>query len=731
MYPSINEEEVKAVYFCYHGKANKVLGIHQKTVKKQKKYVIRAFRPDAKEIYVVPKDNPKNKIKMKSIYYENFFELIVDTKLNYLLEVVPYKGKRFQVEDHYNFKPNISDLDLHLFSEGNHHNIYDKLGAHKATIDGIDGYYFTTWAPNAERVSVIGEFNNWDGRYHQMSSIKETGTWFIFIPGITEETLYKFEVKSNTGSLSQKSDPYGFYHEKPSDFASITYNIDNYEWNDSDWMEKRKTYNVAKTAMSTYEVHLGSWMRVPETNEYLSYQELAHKLVDYVVDMGYTHIELMPIAEHPFDGSWGYQVTGFYAPTSRFGNPDDFKYFVDHCHQNGIGVIIDWVPAHFPKDAHGLALFDGTPLYEHNDPRQGEHKDWGTLIFNYGRNEVRNFLVSNALFWLSKYHIDGLRVDAVASMLYLDYSREEGEWIPNCYGGRENLEAVYFIKQFNELCHHYFPGVLTIAEESTAWPGVSHPTYAGGLGFSLKWNMGWMNDFLSYMEKEPIHRKYHQNMITFALLYAFTENFALVLSHDEVVHGKKSILDKMPGNAEEKFANARLLHGFMYGHPGKKLLFQGAEFGQWAEWKESHSIDWHLLKYEPHQKLQRFVKDINHFYKNEPSLHQYDFNFEGFEWIDFHDADNSIISFIRKGENPDESLVFVFNFTPVLRKKYRVGFPQEGYYKEVINSDSEIYGGSNNGNGGGVMSENFEYQGRKYSAEVTVPPLGMLVFKPE
>jgi 1,4-alpha-glucan branching enzyme len=553
----------------------------------------------------------------------------------------------------------------------------------------------------------------------------------LFIPGLEEGTVYKFEIKSRIGEhLAQKTDPYGFHFETPPKSASIVHRLDQYDWQDESWLEFRGRKNWFESPVSIYEVHLGSWMRVPEEgNRYLTYRELADKLIPYVLQMGFTHIELLPITEHPFDGSWGYQTIGYFAPTSRFGPPEDFMALVDRCHQSGIGIILDWVPAHFPKDGHGLAFFDGTCLYEHADPRQGEHRDWGTLIFNYGRNEVRSFLLNSALFWLDKYHLDGLRVDAVASMLYLDYSRNPGEWVPNQFGGNENLEAIEFTKKFNEVVHHYHPGVLTIAEESTAWPAVSRPTYLGGLGFSMKWNMGWMNDILSYFSKDPIYRKFNQNHLTFALMYSFTENFILPLSHDEVVHGKRSLLDKMPGYLEDKFGNLRLLYAYMYGQPGKKLLFMGGELGQWREWNHDFSLDWDLLQGEAHRKLQKFVEDLNRLYISEPALYEIDFHYSGFEWIDFHDADNSVVSFLRRCRNPEDFLLFVCNFTPVKREHYRVGVPQPGFYREILNSDSEVYGGSNAGNAGGVQSEDSPCQGRLCSLLLTLPPLGALIFK--
>lgn len=628
----------------------------------------------------------------------------------------------------------LTDFDLHLIGEGTHYKNYEKLGAHVMEIDGIKGVHFAVWAPNAKRVSVIGDFNHWDGKRHPMNALGDSGIWEIFIPGLDEGELYKFEVKSKyRGYKEQKADPFAFYFEVRPKTAAIVYNIENkHQWQDAEWMAIRRKKNWFESPITIYEAHLGSWMRVPEdNNRFLTYRELADKLIPYVKELGFTHIELLPISEHPLDASWGYQTIGYFAPTSRHGRPEDFMYFVDKCHQNGIGVIIDWVPAHFPKDAHGLGYFDGTCLYEHEDPRKGEHRDWGTLIFNYGRNEVANYLISNALFWLEKYHIDGLRVDAVASMLYLDYSREPGDWIPNIYGGNENLEAIDFLKKFNEVVHQYHPGILTIAEESTAWPGVSRPTYLGGLGFSMKWNMGWMHDTLEYFSKDSIYRKYHTNNLTFSMLYAFTENFILPFSHDEVVHGKRSMLDKMPGDMWQKFANLRALYGYMYGHPGKKLLFMGSEFGQWREWNFDESLDWHLLQYEPHRRLQRFVSDLNCLYKTEPAMHEVDFEWYGFEWIDFHDSDNSVISFIRRAKNHDDFLVFVFNLTPVPRFGYRIGIPKVGFYREILNSDSEIYWGGNIGNGGGIYADNIPCHGRHYSLNLILPPLSVLIFKPE
>ncbi|HHN65391.1 MAG TPA: 1,4-alpha-glucan branching protein GlgB [Nitrospirae bacterium] len=625
----------------------------------------------------------------------------------------------------------LTEYDLYLFNEGSNFRAYEKLGSHVIELDGVRGVHFAVWAPNAESVSVIGSFNDWDPSVHPMSPNGSSGVWSIFVPEAKEGDLYKYHIKSRIeGMVRIKSDPYGFFFELRPKTATVVYDINRYTWNDREWMETRRHTDQLNRPFSIYEVHLGSWMR-REDGSYLSYRELAEKLIPYVLEMGFTHIELLPVTEHPLDESWGYQCTGYFAPTSRYGTPEEFMYFIDKCHQAGIGVILDWVPAHFPKDDFSLRFFDGTCLYEHEDPRKGEHRDWGTLIFNYGRNEVRSFLISSACFWLDKYHIDGLRVDAVASMLYLDYSRQDGEWIPNIYGGRENLEAIDFIKRFNEVVHLYWPGAVTVAEESTAWPGVSRPTYLGGLGFTMKWNMGWMHDILEYFTKDPIFRKYHHGNLTFSLLYAFTENFVLPLSHDEVVHGKRSLLDKMPGDLWQKFANLRALLGYMFGHPGKKLLFMGGEFGQWWEWDCNSSLQWHLLNEEGHRKLQQYVKDLNRIYKSEPALYEVDFHHEGFEWIDFSDTEQSIISFMRKARNDDNFLVFVCNFTPVPREGYLIGVPQKCFYREILNSDSAIYGGTNMGNLGGVMASENPVHERPYSISITLPPLSVLIFKPE
>ena len=625
----------------------------------------------------------------------------------------------------------LTDYDIYLFNKGDHRHLHRKLGAHIEVIEGVEGTYFAVWAPCARSVSVIGDFNGWNGSKHPMTAIGSSGVWEVFIPGIARGALYKYQIITQKEELLNKADPYAFYSELRPDTASIVYDIEGYQWGDSRWMENRKKGSPLEQPAAVYEVHLGSWMRVSrDENGFLSYRDAADKLVAYVKEMGYTHIEFLPLSEHPYDGSWGYQVTGYFAITSRYGTPEDFMYLVDTCHQNDIGVILDWVPAHFPRDEHGLRRFDGTALYEHKDARQGEQPQWGTMIFNYDRNEVKNFLISNALFLFEKYHIDGLRVDAVASMLYLNYGKEDGDWVANQYGGDENLEAIEFLRHLNSAVYQSFPGVMMIAEESTSWPFVSKPPYMGGLGFGMKWNLGWMNDFLQYMSMDPVHRKYYHHLITFSIMYAFTENFMLPLSHDEVVHGKRSLLDKMWGDYWQKFAGLRVTYGYQYGHPGKKLLFMGGEFGQFIEWKYDDSLDWHLLEYDLHKKMQDYVKDLNRLYQSEKAFYEVDFSFDGFEWIDCNDADHSIISFIRKGKDRQDMLLFVYNFTPVVYDHYRIGVPFDLYYKEIFNSDSGIYGGSDVGNCGGLHAEKIECGGRPYSIALRVPPLAMLVFKP-
>ena len=624
----------------------------------------------------------------------------------------------------------ISDFDHYLMGEGSHERTYQKMGAQLSEIEGCKGVHFAVWAPNARQVYVMGDFNSWQDSSHPLSP-SDSGIWNLFVPGLAEYSVYKYRVVSKSGESFEKADPYGFAMELRPRTASVVADLDRYRWSDGDWVSNRAQIQALDRPLSIYEVHLASWRKVPDDKygyRYLSYRELADELIPYVVKMGFTHIELLPIAEYPLDDSWGYQVLGFFSPTSRFGTPDDLMYFIDLCHQHHIGVILDWVPAHFPKDGAGLNYFDGTHLFAHADTRQGEHQDWGTMIFNYGRNEVRSFLISNALFWIDKYHFDGLRVDAVASMLYLDYSRKAGEWIPNQYGGRENLEAIGFLRKMNEAVHGVFPGVLTIAEESTAWPMVSRPTHTGGLGFSLKWNMGWMHDTLGYMKKDPIHRSYHQNDVTFGIHYAFNENFILPLSHDEVVHGKGSLLTKMPGDEWQKFANLRAYYSFMWAHPGKKLLFMGGEFGQWQEWNFQNGLEWEALYSPRHAGLQKCVEDLNKLYQSEAAIFENDFECSGFEWVDASDSDNSVLSFIRYAKSSDEFLVIVSNFTPVpWMGGYRIGVPCPGYYREIFNSDSAHYGGGNVGNGGGQTAAQIEKHGFPYSLSLVLPPLATII----
>jgi 1,4-alpha-glucan branching enzyme len=627
----------------------------------------------------------------------------------------------------------ITDHDVYLFKEGNHFNLYDKLGSHLMTVDGVEGTHFAVWAPNAEQVTVMGDFNSWDKDSHPLGVRYDgSGIWEGFVPGLGRGTVYKYHIRSKVnGYKADKGDPFAFQWEAPPRTASVVTDL-SYEWADGDWMQSRHKFNKLDAPYSIYEVHLGSWRRkIDEGDTSLSYREMADHLVDYVREMGFTHVELMPIMEHPFYGSWGYQTVGYFAPTSRYGTPQDFMYLIDQLHQNGIGVILDWVPSHFPSDEYGLVYFDGTNLFEHTDPRKGFHPEWKSYIFNHGRYEVRAFLISSALFWLEKYHIDGIRVDAVASMLYLDYARQDGEWIPNEFGGKENLDAIYFIRRLNEVVYERYPDVQTIAEESTAWPMVSRPAYIGGLGFGMKWNMGWMHDTLDYFSNDPIHRKYRQNQLTFSIWYAFFENFVLPLSHDEVVYGKGSLLGKMPGDDWQKFANLRLLFGYMYAHPGKKLLFMGGEFGQWNEWYHEESLDWHLLEYSTHQGVQKWVQNLNHFYKSETAMHEDDFSYSGFEWIDFHDAESSVISFIRRGKKAKDEVVVVANLTPVPRLNYRVGVPRKGFWKEVLNSDAVTYGGSGHGNLGGIEATPIPSHGKFYSVSLVLPPLGVVFLKNE
>jgi 1,4-alpha-glucan branching enzyme len=730
--------DIHAIVHGYHGAPFAILGPQRVRIEEKERLAIRAFRPLDEQVYLLDVERNR-RLAMHKVDPAGFFEFVLPdhpSPFIYRLIAVDAQGQEHELEDPYRFPPLFTEYDLHLFGEGNLLYGYQKFGAHFRTVDGVAGVNFAVWAPNALRVSVTGPFNGWDNRVHAMHRHEPSGVWEIFIPHLPEGMHYKFAVRSRHLNYEiDKSDPYGFYAELRPSTDSRVWDITKYRWSDEEWLEARAARQSLSQPINIYEVHLGSWRRVPEDNGFLNYRDLAHQLVEYCQQMGYTHVELLPITEHPFDGSWGYQTTGYFAPTSRFGTPDDFKYFVDHCHQHTIGVILDWVPAHFPRDAHGLAFFDGTHLYEHADPRQGEHQDWGTKIFNFGRNEVRSFLLNSAIFWLKEYHLDGLRVDAVASMLYLDYSRQPGGWVPNRYGGRENLDAIDFIRRFNEATHAETPGVLTIAEESTAWPMVTRPVYTGGLGFDLKWNMGWMHDILSYLGQDPIHRRFHQNQITFSLIYAFSENYVLPFSHDEVVHLKRSMLDKMPGDVWQKFANLRALYAYMTGHPGKKLLFMGSEFGQWTEWNEAKSLDWHLVQWQDHRQLLHFVADLNRLYRAEPALYQVDFSWEGFDWIDMNDAEKSIISFVRRAaptlSGPAEFVVVVCNFTPVPRMGYRVGLPAPGWYQEILNSDLPKYGGGGIGNAAPVMAEPLPWQRGGWSALFNLPPLGVLFLKPQ
>jgi 1,4-alpha-glucan branching enzyme len=730
MNPStLTDDDFYAIIDARHGDPFRVLGVREY----QGGWFARVFRPDAASAEIVESGGLERRFPLERLNPEGFFEAHlkdVDGPFIYEIEFTGHHGDQWRQRDPYSFGPVLGEIDVYLFNEGTHYEIYQKLGAHLKTHEGVHGTHFAVWAPNAQRVSVVGDFNAWDGRIHPMRKLVPAGVWEIFIPNVSEGDHYKLEVRGPHGEVMLKTDPFAFFAQHGKETGCMVFDIGRYAWDDAQWMKTRAERDPYSTPMSIYEVHLGSWQRVPEEgNRYLSYLELADRLIPYVKNLGFTHIELMPVMEHPFDGSWGYQVVNYYAPTSRHGNPDEFRNFVDRCHQAGIGVILDWVPGHFPKDAHGLARFDGTCLYEHEDPRLGEHMDWGTLIFNYGRNEVRNFLVGNALFWLDEYHLDGLRVDAVASMLYLDYSREPGQWIPNCFGGRENLDAINFLKVFNEVCYARHPGVMTIAEESTAWPGVSKPTYTGGLGFGFKWNMGWMNDSLRYISKEPIHRRYHQGEITFSMLYAFQEHFVLVLSHDEVVHGKGSFLNKMPGDDWQKFANARMFLAWMWAHPGKKLIFQGMELGQWSEWSHDRSLDWHLTQYPQHDGFHRLIQHLNWLYTNDPAFYELDDSYDGYEWIDFNDGDNSVWSFLRKSKT-GTPILFVVNATPVVRGGYRVGVPQAGFWREVLNTDGATYGGSNVGNfGGSHANEHWVWQGKPHSILIDLPPLSVSGFK--
>ena len=729
MVVEIRTDAVDAIIGAYSGAPFDVLGPHPA----DKGHVsIRAFRPSAKSLYV---KIGTDRIKMTRLREEGFFEVTIPGEwpgLSYEYEAVTHEGKTETFHDPYAFQePLLTDYDRYLYGEGRYLYSYEKLGAHEREIDGVKGVNFALWAPNASRISVVGVFNKWDARIHPMQMRGAGGIWELFIPGLREGEVYKYDLRSHHQNYhGEKSDPYGFFAEVRPNTASIVANVDRYQWNDTVWMKARAEQHLLDRPVTTYEVHLGSWRR-NAAGKFLTYRELADALVAYVKDMGYTHIELMPVSEHPLDASWGYQVTGYYAPTSRYGSPEDFMYFVDTCHQNGIGVILDWVPAHFPKDGFALSYFDGTHLYSHEDSRRGEHPDWGTYIFNYGRNEVRNFLISNVVFWLQKYHIDGFRVDAVSSVLYLNFGRKEGEWLPNQYGGNENIEAIEFLRQFNEVVHAEFPGAVTIAEESTSWPMVSRPAYVGGLGFTLKWNMGWMHDTLEYMKLDPIFRRYQHNKITFSIMYAFSENFVLSLSHDEVVHLKGAMLTKMSGQGMQKFDSLRLLYGYQWTHPGKKLLFMGQEFGQWREWSETRELDWDKVGHGPHAGVQAWVRDLNRLYQAQPALYEQDFNGQGFRWIEPNDADNGVLTYMRFAKDASDFLVVACNFTPVVRTNYRIGVQEGGRYRELLNSDSEFYGGHNVGNMSAIPTENVQSHGYGQSLRLTLPPLGMIILKLE
>jgi 1,4-alpha-glucan branching enzyme len=717
-------EEVAAIVAGDHGDPFSFLGIHSS----EDGLVARAFLPGARSVEVVSLGGDVLGV-LERIHPDGLFAGTVRQGVPYRLRVGWEDGGEAEVEDPYRFAGVLGDQDLYLFGEGTHLGLHEKLGAHPMELEGVAGTSFAVWAPNARRVSVVGAFNFWDGRRHTMRK-HSGGVWEIFLPGVGDGEAYKYEILGPNGELLPlKADPFGFRAEKLPGTASVVHDPTRFEWGDEAWMQEREGRNALDAPMAIYEVHLGSWRRNPD-GSYYTYGQLAEELVPYVAEMGYTHVEFLPPTEHPFDGSWGYQPLGLFAPTSRFGAPEDFKGLVDAFHREGIGVLIDWVPAHFPEDPHGLALFDGTHLYDHADPRQGRHPDWGTLVFNYGRPEVRNYLLSNALFWLSEYHVDGLRVDAVASMLYLDYSRNPGEWIPNVHGGNENLEAVSFLQRANELVFGRHPGATTLAEESTAWPMVSRPTSVGGLGFGYKWNMGWMHDSLQYMSEDPINRGYHHDEITFSLAYAFGENFVLPLSHDEVVHGKRSLIEKMPGDEWRKFANLRAYYGFMYAHPGKQLLFMGGEIAQRREWDHDTSLDWHLLREPSHEGIQRLIRDLNALYRATPALYSVDFDSAGFEWIAGGDTENSVVSFLRRGDAEEDLAIVVCNFTPVVRHDYRIGVPQAAAYEEALNTDDALYGGSGVGNGGRISTERVEAHGREHSLALTLPPLATMVLKP-
>ncbi len=730
---SLTAEELESLINVQHRSPHTLLGMHR--LGDGSGLVVRALLPGAEKVEAVPVRGPdKPKLSLQRLHECGLFEGVTreaDRVYAYELVILDQHGRKRRTHDPYSFLPTLGETDLYLFGQGNERRIYEKLGSQLRIVDGVPGASFAVWAPNARRVSVVGDFNGWDGRCHSMRHLGPSGVWEIFIPGVREGTLYKYEIRDARGALVLKTDPYGFFFEPAPKNASIVWNNRKFTWSDDTWLKRRTEQDWLRSPLSIYEVHLGSW-RKKSLAESFSYREMAGPLIDHVRKMGFTHIEFLPVSEHAFYPSWGYQVTGFYSPTSRFGTPDDFQYLVNALHEAGIGVLVDWVPAHFPRDDWALARFDGTALYEHEDPRKGAHQDWGTLIFNFGRHEVNNFLIANALFWLDRFHIDGLRVDAVASMLYLDYSRKEGEWIPNQFGGRENLEAVEFLRKFNHLAHTEHPGVVTVAEESTAWPMVTRPPYLGGLGFSFKWNMGWMHDTLQYFRRDPIYRKYHQNDLTFAMLYHHHENFILPLSHDEVVHGKGSLRGAMPGDDWQGFANLRALLAYQWLFPGKKLLFMGGEFGQTSEWNANAELDWRLLDAGPyHRGTQRFVENLNKLYLAERALWEGDYDLDGFSWVDCSDHESSVLSFLRQNKARTSRVMVILNLTPVVRRKYRVGLPEGGFWREALNSDSKIYGGSDVGNPGGVKAEPYQIHNQPFSAEFTLPPLSVIVFAPQ
>ncbi len=749
MHTQVSLSDIGRLIDGTHDNPSSVLGAHRVDYLGKSATAIRSFLPEAQAAWLIDNHSGVRR-PMRRIHPSGFFEAICDGAIDaasnndqndssrnsdtsrYRIQMADKTGDVVDMQDPHAVPSILTDLDRYLIGEGRHLKLYERLGAQVRTVDDQAGVNFAVWAPNARSVQVVGDFNHWDGRGHVAKVVENLGIWELFIPNAKAGDKYKFRLLDQNGEWVDKSDPMGFAAELPPLTASIVADINTHQWSDGDWMTRRAEWNPMHAPMNVFEVHLGSWQKDHgRTNGWLNYRDLATRLAEYCHRMNFTHVELMPISEHPFSGSWGYQTVGYFAPTSRHGSPEDFMHFVDYMHQEGIGVLVDWVPAHFPKDQHGLYRFDGSALYEHADPRQGEHPDWGTMIFNYGRNEVKNFLIANALYWLDKYHIDGLRVDAVASMLYLDYSREGDDWVPNEYGGRENLAAIDFLREFNVAVHDEYPGVVTAAEESTAWPGVSRPTYDGGLGFTYKWNMGWMNDTLSYMQNEPIHRKYHQNELTFSLIYAFTENFMLPLSHDEVVHGKGSLISQMPGDMWQKFANLRLLYSYMWTHPGKNLLFMGGEFGQWNEWNDEDGPDWILLDFDTHRGVQQCVSDLNKIVVENPALHQLDFSGEGFEWVDCMNGDDSVLAYLRKGLDGAPPILVCCNFTPVVRTGYRIGVPTQGHWKEIFNSDSEAYGGSNTGNYPGRDTTGQGEHGRPDSILVDLPPLAVTIFRLE